>query len=712
MIKRIVLLVLVMVCLVNHHYGQLFKVKTIYQYLQVADTKVPISNSLPAPKNSEAEEFLKVAMDDDVNNGQTGLADMKLVQKYLADHPAGKNMLKPEKVFYLSTHLSHDNELQYTGSSYQLLDSLNHITPLPNIGFVAQDKYDYLGFNALDDKGAMSYYDYTGQKIFDSKFQFVATLKDGFYRFYEGKKAGVVDRAGKILLPAIYDHVLAFLFHGKPWFGVKEKDKEYFLEYGNPKPVLKTQNINNLPEIAEDRYWVLDGHVYDMVSRVELFTTIKQKVELAKGNKAVFYIEQEYKTNFFREDGSIGNNWNEQRIYFDVKGNLLLGQPILSRQTITNNSWVGIVKGGDTLIKGVSFILKRHGIMDTSYKWIKAPEYAYMNSPLETGYVSFAARLAGDDTKLGLMDHQGKVVIPEGRYQYFGEGGLPGKLVCYKKPVSDLWDAAANTFTPLDKAYFSLRGFGLAQFGLLKGISGNNHIYILDTSGRLLDTTTYADIYTEERSGLIRCFPFRKDGADYYNEKIYFTPAQKRVQFSFDGATHDTFMDIDSLAPGAYLYTLKSGKNIVQTRPGEYFYTTCEYMQYDPFFNWYIGHKPHGDWGLISAKGDSLTPFIFRKIERYSMLKGSAQLESNDGHLLQLDAAGNRLFDGKYESVEALMNGYFIVSSNGSKGLLHRSGKEVIPVKYPYLEIMNGLIFYGDDFETASSMKLNVLKGE
>jgi WG containing repeat len=688
--------------------AQRYKVKTIFQLLGVENKKQPINS--PASAKRGGDIYSEVAMDskigdedelpdDDIQTTTAALAD------WLTKNPADTASLPSLTVYTLGFDYSNYALLNYTSAGYEMEDyNSKKIKKLGQFFYTSQAPHNGYGFNAYDENKNSMYYDGQGKLIFNHRFQYVEELTDKYYKIYEGKKIGIADSTGKIILPAKYDKALAFTFQGKPWFTVQDGDKTFFIEYGKAQPVMKneTGNPHAIPDFIAGRYWLLAGRVFDMQKREELFCNLEDNIDITTEAHSLLFIKRYLERD--EDDGqSESERDREEKIFFDINGNLLFDQPVRESDRVGDSSYVIRVFDRDTMVKGKKYSLSKFGLANAKGTWIKKPVYDYMHDVTEGDAIVFI-------TRPGLMSASGKILIPEGKYNIIDDAGKPGKFICKNGAISEVWDAATNTFTALEKNFFDIRTYtGLKKLGLMKAMAPRSNSYIIDTNYRLKDTTAWADIDVTWNSNLIACSPFVNGKKEYDAEKFYFTPSFQPVTVTYNGKTYNRFKEIDSLAPGVFFYRFNDGNNIVLTKEGKYFSTTCVGIEYDPFYNWYIGRGSRGT-GILDNTGKELLPFSFSEIKTYSQLYRTASL-SYDGEtkLQQLEANGKLLFNGEYDNVKPITADYFIVAKNEVKGLLHRSGTVILPVKNKYLEIENGLIWYGYSEYSASSMPVSAL---
>jgi hypothetical protein len=690
-------------------FGQVYKVKTIFQLLKVSDTRNPLNAPASRDKSDALEEeFTKIAVDEaGINSGDKPLAVLtKSLETWLQTHPASTKMDEPETLMNLTLKGPfYDSKLEYDGKNFRVVTDFGQTGELGKLFYVPAGKTG-TGFNVLDKEMKSRYYDAAGRLLFDRKFSYVEKDKNDCYRFYEGKKCGIADSTGKVLLPAEYDEVYSFVFNKKNWFSVQKGKELYFLEQGSDKAVLKNENgrAAYLPETTANRYWVSNGSVYDMQKREELFGSINKVIYRASDIWPLFYI-------IIDAEGK--EEEEKKEIYFDAAGNLMLGQPVNEHNGLSDTTTILRLYIKDTLLRGENYPLYKSGIIHDKGQWLRKPVYNYLSELGRTNTLAFFSRGLKSGSP-GLMDAAGNILIPEGRFWNIDEGGRPGQYVCCNDSASLLWDNKTRQFTKLPKKYFVFLCFDeLEKLGMMEGITIDNKHYLLDTSYNLLDTTGWADIDLPSfRDGnMIGLLPFTNGKDDYYAEKTFITPGLKRLAFTWNETEFNTFTDVDSLAPGSYFMKRKDKKNIVQVKPGQYFSTECDLMQYDPYFNWYIGNKRSG-WGILDENGKELLPFKFRIIRPYSKYFGASALISYGEKQQQIDSKGQLLFDGKYDNVVPVTSNFFIVEKDDKKGLLHRSGKEILPVKYAYLELDKANIWYGADESSSQFIPVGSLQSK
>lgn len=721
--KRILFLLLLQPSILSPVLAQKYKVRTIFELLKVPNVKKPLNISVTKFEAVDiAEEdkigFLKPDGADLVGDGI--LQALLPLVEWLKLHPAGtKNKIEETVTKLKGPALRYDSRLQFKGSDFRIITSSGESKDLGKLFYIPAGDHAN-GLNVIDKEKGNRYYDNYGRLIFDNKFQYVEKEEDGLYRFFKGNKNGIADSTGKILLPAEYDQAHSFFFNKKLWFSVSKDKKIYYIESGSTKPFMinPTADAGYLPKIVANRYWIIRGRVYDMLKKEELFSSIKTSIHASNNDYPVFHIVRDIDLPKGEEvaPGLLdGKEDDGEEVYFDANGNLLMGQPLRGSDGLSDTTTFVKIFNKDTLVNGKKYAMHFYGIMHDNGTWLKKPVYPHMRiiDKEESNMVMFITRPWWISGKPGLMDAGGNIVIPEGKYIGFEDGGLPGKFVCYTRDQTELWDMKTNSFSPLDKHFFFIQHYGkLENMGLMVGRTTSNRSYLLNANYQLLDTTGWADISADlDEDNLIEFFPLVKGERDYYGERIITDRELKRISFTFNGKTYDTFMGVDSLAPGSYFYQRKDGKNIVRVKEGQYFMTNCEYMSYDPFYNWYIGRSKQNGVGILDETGKELLPFSFSGIGKYSSFYGTAKLEYGEDKVQQLDKDGHILFENKYDKVTPITFNFFIVEKNGVKGILNRSGKEILPVTQHYLNIDKGIIWYGSEEKLAKSMAISSLQG-
>ena len=686
--------------------GQRYTVKTIFQYLKVPDIKQPLQPGIIPEKKDQSTQVVE-SMVRPGSNGDRIDQYLTKIPKWIESNPPGKKPLPPE-IFDLAYTNNSRNLLQFFSGAYQLVDPAGTTLMEGHFFAIPGEWKRGRGINAIGEDGKPKYYSADGKLLFDGLFKFVEETWDGFFIFYDGKKAGVADREGKILLPAKYDLVHPFRFNNKAWFSVRDGSNNYVLESGDLNPAMMTAYFD-VPGVVGERNWVMNGNAFDMVSREQLFTSVKQPIKRPNKGNTAFYIEEKYETAIITREGKLQKASEIREVFFNNKGQLLLGQPILGTQDFNDSLWVGQVSRGDTVLNGINYILKSYGVFNTDCQWRLQPIYRLL-LVMDSSHLKF---ITGSHDRPGLMDLKGNILIPEGRYKYIGKGGKPGKYICVTDTASFLFDAATKVFSAFDRPYYEISNKIAEETGWLEGITKKNQYFLLDGSYRLADTTAFErisyDIGGMSSPHLIKGYPYTGERVGYGGNFYLYTPSLERVRVNFTGKTYDKFSDVDSIVPKGYLFKTADRKLIAQINPGEYFSTACTYLRYDPHFDWLIGENNDRRWGVISLKGDTIVPFVFSRIETYSPRYGTSSLEYG-GNKQQLDENGKLLFNGDYETVKPLSYDLFIVAKSGQRGLLHRDGREAIPVKYGYVEFKNGLLWYGSNFGDAKSATLFSLK--
>lgn len=659
-------------------YSQSFKelnVKTIFELLEVKDESKPLVFQ-PSEDQIYVSEDGGMKYNSQFITDSIGFKNLFIkIQQHISKN-SGKDFNVGQLIDFYEYGRKYCWKLLYKNGQFELLNDDNKI--------LTRDSFFYMvgsngGFNIINDKPGSRFYNPEGNLIFDHKFEFVETASDGYYTFSKNKKTGISDSKGKIILQAEFDEAHAFNFKNKTWYILKDGDKQYFRERLSPKPLMTT-DIFYAPYI-KGNCWVIHGKVYDIVNQKQLFCNIDQEIDF--GRKAnVFRIE---KYNKFPET---------EKIYFDVKGKLLLDYPISSEEYVNDTLRIAKIWLKDTIVEGESYPISRYGLYSTTtYKWILIPDYYYMVKvgPIDKhGYIAY---WNNKEKKMHLMDPAFKEHLSEGKWNHFYYGGAKDKILCANDSASFIFDLASKKFHPLEKQFLGIMDFTMPN-GMMRAYLGSNKHNLLNRDYKIAYPGVYSDIRFAQ-NGLYEFYFFKDEERDFYGEKLFLNRNLQEMKVNYNGMVYDRFINIDSIGENCYFYKIKNNLKLIETSPGKYLEVKYEYVTYDPFFDWYISRTNEGS-GIIDKEGEVILPFMFSRIKPFEVLTGTMQLEAGEEHIQQLNAEGKIVFNGIYDKVEVLVRDYYIVTENGLKGVLNKSGEPIIPIKYKYLKVDRGKIWYGD----------------
>ncbi len=687
---------------------QAYTVKTIFEYLQVKDNKVPVMTTIPESVRSEDEKEMvsNRPYSGEKQDAKTLLASLEKMQAYLGGKHSLPRLGIEEFLFFMPGPGGVYN-MYFDGKECVLRNKNGEEKLRGDFFCTIYDNQPYLGFNSYNKTGRADYYDGNAGLFFKDKFQHTEKTHENYYHVHDGNKWGIADSSGKVLLPARYDKSFGFRFNNKNWFSIEENGNIFFMEEGNDTRILKNSRTY-IPHIIADRYWIIDGKVFDMISRVQLFVNVDKRIRQDSWDQPVFYIEEQYETGLPES----GSNWKKgtqtKKIFFDQTGKLLLGSPVINEREIDNLFRIVSVKSRDTIIRGLPFVIQSYGVINNEYKWQFTPVYRFIDTVDNKTLRLYPAETTGKPT---LCNIDGKPLLPALKYDYYSKGYREGEYLCYSMNGSDLWNVHNNSFTPLDKNYIYFTSSETADFGCIAASAGKKMFYLLDSNYKVLDTTAYFYLNGRGTNNLLACTPYSYSGqTSYADERFYFNTSMQRISFNFEGKTYDRFRYIDSIAAGSYLYKFEKGPNILQVSPGQYFYTEGDYAKYDPAFEWFVMQDKKNSWGIMSRKGEVLVPFVFGRIGTYSAYNGCVSFTDKSGNIHAVDKKGQLIFGDQYDMVRPLVPGSFIVKKDGLSGVVTREGKEKIAVKYPYLEIKYGCIWYGTDQQSAKQMPIGLLR--
>ena len=295
------------------------------------------------------------------------------------------------------------------GNHYKLVDVKGRV--LLSDTFYYLDRYDLKGFNAYKKGRKSFYYNYKGKLIFNQQFDYVQTELNGYYVIANNGKYGVADKSGKLLLPAIYSSASVFKTNGKLFFSVNEGNLYYIMEQGKNEKLFPG-SYSNGPYVVKDRYWLIDGSLFDMQSRKKLFCNIHQNIRVFDKEKGLFYIL---------------DNSTRVSTVFDADGKIAFSEAIIWEGDVNNNTGIYRTVMYDTAGKNKTPVKKnRYGLLNKNrLTWQVPPVFTDLKN-IDGSLVVFA----DDKGKYGLMDTLGKEIIAAGKFRNFQNSGVPGLILC------------------------------------------------------------------------------------------------------------------------------------------------------------------------------------------------------------------------------------------------------------------------------------------
>ncbi|MFC9778419.1 WG repeat-containing protein [Paenibacillus chitinolyticus] len=118
-----------------------------------------------------------------------------------------------------------------------------------------------------------------------------------------------------------------------------------------------------------------------------------------------------------------------------------------------------------------------------------------------------------------------------------------------------------------------------------------------------------------------------------------------------------------------------------------------QYEEVQDFNNGLAMAKMNGKWGFIDKQGNVVVPMrydtLYGKIQDGLMIYGNLKTNPTDEFSYEWGVmnihTGKIIVKPKYDDITEFDKGYAIVLKNRKQGLIDTSGKEVVPVSYPYI---------------------------
>lgn len=678
--KRILTL-LSIVCFLGTANAQQLTAKTIFELFKIPEQNCPFN----AP---DASTVTVEGVRDEIWRDQKPVSSSDIlpyaaaIGKYLRALPENKST---EQIVLQFPQNKKEALLKRTGTLYKFYDTSGKLVWSKTFFHVEAPLFNEQGFNAWDTGANAMYFDNNGKLLFNRRFQFVRATGDCF-NFYKNSLAGIVDKTGKILVPAKYHSVTPFIFNKEVYFHTSFSFQHALLRSdGTPLPI---QSSSSVPLILGDRYWLVNGKLYDMIAGEQLFCNLKMYIDVMDRQKMIFSTAFGYRN----------------RVLFDIKGNLISGYAIESWSRINSQYNLVTVKSNrDTLYNGQRIPLPTSGIANVNHQWLIAPgAYYHLNTiDNDSTHVLFCT---DDMNQPGMMTVNGKVIIPENKFRTINKVDAT-RYICMNENSSSIFDIATGTYTALPKPF--VRGRLLqrqpVKYFVLTTLK-QNETMVVDSAFQQVNTPALSSIYLNNDLGL---YIGTQDGLD--NREHILLDKQFRLQPVVIGdLKFERFKEIRSVQPGMMLYWLTDGRHILQYKDGRHFETTYNSLTYDPAARWFMGYK-NGKEGIVDTMGRELLPPLLQHRSQYSSETGMIQLPIGNDRYQYLTKEGKLLFDGNYDYVSSLMNGYYIVGKNGNKGIVHRSGKILLDISYQYVDYDRGEILFGNNYRDAEHWPITKL---
>ncbi|WP_176113030.1 WG repeat-containing protein [Sediminibacterium ginsengisoli] len=213
-----------------------------------------------------------------------------------------------------------------------------------------------------------------------------------------------------------------------------------------------------------------------------------------------------------------------------------------------------------------------------------------------------------------------------------------------------------------------------------------------NAGGKVIVKPFYDAIYFPFSEGLVAVSLNRKQG--YMNKAGVVTIPLKYTEaqgFSQGLAPVNIDADYENDIPGKWGFIDRTGKTVI---PFVYDYALG--------FSENLAAVRLGEkWGYINRKNEIMIPFGFDDAQHFSCGLAPVLLPPAEGSLagewVYINTQGKTMIRNGYDEAKPFREGVAIVVKNDNWGLIDSTGKEILPLKYTYIEdMMNGIAYAFD----------------
>lgn len=648
---------------------------TIFEFFGVS----PKTCKAPVSLNSKKEPPVNWVSNDrreEILHSQT--KELQSIKAYLPDiaaHLAKVNAagLSKQQLFSFS-HGTKKATVYLDNGNYSLYDDNNKLIWTKSFLHVMHGGNAMIAWVEGNDNCEV--YDVEGRLIMDKKFPW-CSFGAGYFTFAESPgKMGVMDQNGRILFSGKYEYISPMKQEPGRYYMAGNGVNTMMLD-AKGKVVLAMERPR-LFSLFKEHYVFQDGSVYNLQTGEELFCNIPEPITMLDSEAGILSVKHP-------------NGW---QAFFDVTGKIM---------GLTEPNWVLTTAHGYTIgwvekpvdpAKG-QCVLKK-GLVDKQFQWLLPPIYCDL-APLDSHYYRFS--MQPSSLRYGLIDKNGKQIIPEGRFRNI-RSLERGQYFCSTDSVAYIFSPADSSFRELDKHYWDLwnvRPYPAPQHYIT--YIRNSGWFILDKNFRALPLPPMTDAKWMPSIQKYQC-RFKDSTSQYgmfgrQNFFYYSDTSGNLFSKKINDTTHRLFQMINPLGKGV-LYVLPDGRYFVQISAGKVFELQTKTLpHYDSIMRCYIT-RDDGRVQLIDEEGSAVTPPAWGRMGYYDS-NTDAVLATVDGKETYMDLQGKLLFDDKYDHLSMIDRFIVYARLNGKWGLVHRDGRVLLPLRYPYVHVAGDRVMYGEN---------------
>lgn len=638
---------------------------TIFEVFGVANTpcapqkeeELQVAGIMDAPGFPDAERLNR-------SKKELIAAESRIAQHFI-------NLTLPENTSRRSVDFSKGGYMDQSGDSYTLYSKDGRRIWTKDFFYIEKGSNDREGFNVYNSGPLTTYYDQTGKLVSEDQFEYMEHLYSDYFRVLKDNKWGIILRNGKQVLPVQYDYLSSFTSNNKTYYILSENGQDYYLAE-DLKTKVSIHHYHSSPKIIQNRYWLLQGKLYDPVINKQLFCGIGDYLETV-GNSDIFRVQK-------------GN----EIYYFDIQGKLIGDNKISSLNPVDSATYIATMRERkDTLINKKHAILYKYALVKLSgnkIQWITKPDYYALRSEYRRDFLWFST--APGNYKYGLLDKKGKTIIPAGIYNSITTTPRNNMVLAVTDSTSTLINTRTGKKTVLPQPYIKM--YPLDEKLNIIAAETKERMFALDSSFTAIKMPDFKTITFDFSSGLYAGYLTGNKN----NQKLYFDKKQQVFKATINDTVYDSFTRLTKLNNGRLFLELPDGRNFIELGKNKYLQTMHKEVSYDNTARWYIGRLPDESqsYGTFDSTGTTIIPFVCTHISKLSPGSKHFNISLNYDNTQWITTKGNIIFDLKYENVSPLHANLYTVTQNGLRGVVDENDKVIVPVRYHYISLRLGKI--------------------
>lgn len=603
-------------------------------------TPIPYPGKVEAPTSREElslilKEFKKVTanIDDGFDNRQialkNGTACFKQEEKWGLKNAEGKILLKPQFDYIFSDTL---------------------------VG----------GFSGYIN-GKCNYYDETGKPLLRENYYHISPLDRNTFVVRTLEGVGLILN-GKMVVEADKETIQRLTGGNTVYYKIKSALKGEYL--------LLNDFQTEVPFPAWETAW-FSGEDY-LVYRNNIFDFKNKRALVCEKDYVFELLDEDQKTASIQRAG-------DREVYLiDLAGNLTTHQVF---------TYLGQFNE-----KGIAMAALRNpgqgryqlfGLIDRMGQWVLPANYNNIFD-IDNYWV-----IQDADYKTGVLDANGKMILPmeysfvaqlEGPQVMVTKNTNEGNLLKKESRVINL-ETGVTLKDGLD--YSMLRVFSLCgkKFYLASVQNGEQ---VLDESfepvtpihQRLLVSQGYligAGVNNQKRR----------------REKVLYDCEGNVISFNINGQKVDTLSEFNRLEDGMLYITLLDNSNYLVTPKNAP-------KALDPYINSFAKANL-GDFyivnsfrisrtGMMDAKGNMVLPYQFEYLSPFEADTRMAVFKTPDNKSGLITTKGELFLEDLYDGIHYLGFGLYAVQKDKKYGLVEKSGREILPIEYSYIDQNKGMV--------------------